>query len=97
MEKVMVEKYVYNVGDMLDISKCTSGIKMSWETSTKANHFKASNKRAMVIKATINVQKDDVYTLLLNTGEKIRLTGNELNEAKYLGSVDLSVLFISEE
>lgn len=95
MKKEMVEMYIFELGDILDIRKCNLDLRDS-QNSSKNNHYKESNGKIMIVGVERRVPKTDRYACLLNTGKLIGFSGEQLNNAKYVGNADISMLFKGE-
>ena len=88
MKTTQIVVNVYEPGDIIDISECKKHF------SNKSEIDGAS--RALVI--AVNELKNGLFTYVVvtNEGKRSRITPSDMKDEKFLGHVDLSLLFAED-
>ena len=100
MKTKQIEMTVYETGDVLDISdtvfRFQDGRENALPHSIKAKARANSTGRMLVI-SCIETKDGFLYKGFMNNGRAISLKHNEMGTEKYVGHIDLRMLFAEDD
>ena len=86
MKTTTINVNVYEVGDVIELDR------KNLRLVAKQRNY-AESRRSMVVSVNQRVDKLFTYRLIADNGKMLNLVPNEQGEEKYVGHIDMDMLF----